>query len=392
MVDDVTVADVRDWAEELDTAAALIGSRFARSESRVRARDYLRALVACSGRRNGWRLAEHAGHGSPDGLQWLLAKSPWDADAVRDDLREYVVRHFGSPEAVLAFDETGFIKKGDQSVAVARQYTGVTGQVENCQIGVFCCYATPAGHAFIDRRLYVHQSWAADAARRERAGVPEELTFKTKPELAVDMLADLIAARVPFGWVTADEVYGRHRAFRAFMHDQAVRYVVTVACDQMVVFDRTRRAQRVDAIAATLPATSWERRSCGPGAKGQRYYDWAQVAIAVPDQTPAAGMWHLLLIRRSISDPTELTFYLCHAPENTTMARLVRVAGARWAVEEGFEVAKNEVGLDEYEVRKYNAWHRHITLVMLAHAALAVVRAKSNSKGAERRSLTVSSG
>jgi SRSO17 transposase len=380
MVDDLDVAEVAAWAAGLEEVHARIAARFARSEPRERVLAYVRGLLAPVERKNSWTLAERAGEASPDGMQRLLAAADWDADAVRDDLREYVVEHLGDPGAVMVVDETGFLKKGTKSAGVARQYSGTAGRIENCQIGVFLGYASPAGRTFLDRELYLPKVWSQDRGRCREAGVPDEVDFATKPALAIGMLARALDAEVPAGWVTADEVYGQHYRLRATLEQRGMPYVLAVPVTQHVIAaaDGSIAEFRADTLAARLPAQAWKKISAGDGAKGPRLYHWARVAIR-PLEDPARGYW--LLARRSLTDPTDLAYYLCYGPPSTPLRELVRVAGTRWAIEESFQSAKGQVGLDQYQVRRYDAWYRHITLVMLAHAFLAVTRTRAAKGG-----------
>ena len=300
--------DLAAWIAGLDDLFALVAGRFFRVEPRLRARAYVRGLLAPLASKNGWTLAEAAGDATPDGMQRLLNRATWDDDGVRDDVRAYVVRHLGSAGGVLVVDETGFIKKGLKSAGVQRQYSGTAGRVENCQLGVFCAYATGKGRALIDRELYLPKSWIAGRDRCREAAIAEDAVFATKTELARTMLARALDAGVPAAWVTADEAYGKDHQFRAWLEARRIGYVVAVASNQ---------------------------------AKGE----------------------------------LELAYYLCCAPGGTTDEDLIRVAGSRWAVEECFQTAKTETGLDQYQVRRYDAWYRHITLAMLAHAYLSVTAA-----------------
>jgi SRSO17 transposase len=384
MVDDLDVAEVAAWAEGLEEVHARIAARFARSEPRERVLAYVRGLLAPVERKNSWTLAERAGEANPDGMQRLLAAADWDADAVRDDLREYVVEHLGDPAAVLVVDETGFLKKGTKSAGVARQYSGTAGRIENCQIGVFLGYASPAGRTFLDRELYLPKAWSEDRGRCREAGVPDEVDFATKPALAIGMLTRALDAAVPAGWVTADEVYGQHYRLRAILEQRGMPYVLAVPVNQHVIttVENKIAERRADTLAARLPAQAWKKISAGDGAKGPRLYHWARVAIR-PLEDPVMGYW--LLVRRSLTDPTDLAYYLCYGPPSTPLRELVRVAGTRWAIEESFQSAKGQVGLDQYQVRRYDAWYRHITLVMLAHAFLAVTRTRAAKGGLQHR-------
>jgi SRSO17 transposase len=350
----------------LDEAFAQVAGRFRRREVRVRARACLAGMLSGLERKTGWSLAERAGEASPDGMQRLFTTACWDEGLVRDDLRSYVAAGLGAPDGVLIGDDTGFEKKGTGSAGVQRQYTGTAGKITNCQVGVFLAYASRAGRALIDRELYLPRSWTADRGRCAAAKVPAETGFATKPQLLQAMIERVLSAGTPFGWVTADEAYGDNGPLRAFLEKHQVSYVLAVSCDHMVSTAVGHR--RANALARSLPPRAWQRLSCGAGAKGQRWYDWALVATVSPT--------HMLLIRRSRSRPREQAFYLCHTPSPVPLARLVQIAGTRWAIEECFQAAKNETGLDHYQVRLYPAWYRYITLAMLALAWLAVARAR----------------
>jgi SRSO17 transposase len=307
-------------------------------------------------------------------VQRLLNGADWDAEAVRDDLREYVVEHLGEPDGVLIVDETGFLKKGKKSVGVQRQYSGTAGRRENCQIGVFLGYASAKGRTFLDRALYLPQEWAEDPARRQEAGVPEEVTFATKPELAREMLERAFVAGMPAAWITGDEIYGDATELRRWLERERHPYVFAVSCSSPIWHGG--KQERADTFVASLPAASWGTLSCGAGSQGERRYDWA--CIQLPPAQPS-GMAHWLLARRNRSDPKELAYFRAFGPETTPLEDLVGVAGMRWAIEESFEDAKGSVGLDQYEVRKWQAWYRHITLALLAHAYLEVTRRQATT-------------
>ena len=388
MGDDLCVARVQEWADGLADLDALIGRRFARSEPREHAIAYLRGLLSSDERKNSWTLSERAGDATPDGMQRLLSTTDWDPDLVRDDLQRYVVGQLGDPDGVLILDETGFLKKGTRSAGVARQYSGTAGRIENCQIGVFLTYATPAGRTFLDREPYLPKAWTEDRDRCAAAGVPADAEFATKPELAMQMLERACDSGVPARWVTADEVYGQHSKLRAKAEDLGLSYVLAVAVNQHVIAAAGHRAGqefRADALIDALPAQVWRTRSAGKGAKGDRLYDWARTPVRGINH-PDSSYW--LLARRSLSAPADLAYYLCHAPARTSLADLVRIAGTRWAIEETFQTAKGETGLDHYQVRQYTGWYRHITLSMLAHAFLTVTRSK---KGTQNRAAATSS-
>ena len=375
-----TARQVTGWADELTAVAERIGPRFARSEPRRRAVGYIRGLLSDTQRKNGWQLAEHLGDPTPDGVQHLLARADWDADAVRDDLTRYVADHLGDPDGVLVVDETGFLKKGTKSVGVARQYSGTAGRIENCQVGVFLGYATRRGRALLDRALYLPKEWTQDPGRRGEASVPEGVEFATKLVLARRMIDRALAAGVVAQWVTADAVYGSDYHFRAAVEKHGLGYVVGVRAD-FAVWAGFRQV-RAKALLAEVPVEGWQRLSCGDGAKGPRRYDWALLRTNAPDPQ-AYARW--LLIRRSVTDPEDVAYFACGGPPGTTLEELVGVAGARWAIEDLFELAKGDCGLDEYEVRSWAGWHRHITLSLWALAVVAVVRARVAQPGRRKK-------
>lgn len=369
-----TDQEVTRWADEINVASGMIGDRFSRRDLRVHSKHYLRGLISRVERKNGWQLAEELGEQTPTNLQHFIARSRWSADKVRDDLRQYLVQHLGVKDAILVVDETGFLKKGTKSVGVKRQYSGTAGRIENCQVGVFLAYRSDTGHALIDRSLYLPKEWAEDRSRRTEARIPESVTFATKPKLARLMLERTLDAGVPAKWITADEVYGSDYQFRGFCEDRGLGYVVAIS-SQTHLFLNGRRT-RVDAHAGQIPKRAWRRLSCGSGLKGERLYDWAFVVWPHhEDENFSRGF----LVRRSLSDPNKLAYFFTNAPKRTALKTIVRIAGSRWAIEECFEQAKQETGLDEYEVRSWIGWHRHITLSMLAHATLAVIRSRARS-------------
>jgi SRSO17 transposase len=344
-----------------DELMFLVAGRFPRVEPRRTAREFVLGLLSPLERKNCWWLAELAGHGDPQAMQRLLRTAVWDADAVRDDLRGFVAGQLGDAAGVLIPDETGFLKKGTGSVGVQRQYSGTAGRIENSQVGVFLSYASPAGRALIDRRVYLPRSWTGDRSRCTAAGIPADVGFATKPELALDMITGAVAAGMPAAWVASDEAYGDNGAFRTGIARLGLGYVLAVSCTHRIpAWPGGKRRLRADHLAAALPAGAWHRISAGTGSKGPRWYDWAWVC--------AHQRGHSLLIRRG-SDAT-LAFYRCWSPAPVTLATLAHVAGLRWAVEEGFQAAKSQVGLDHYQVRTWTGWHRFVTLAMLALAFL----------------------
>jgi SRSO17 transposase len=372
--DPTLVAALTASADEVVTVARRIGPRFARAEARQRAQAYLRGLLSPVERKNGWQLAEVVGDPTPYATQHLLGRADWDPDAVRDDLRTYVVAHLGDPGAVLVVDETGVVKKGSASAGVAKQDVGCVGKIERAQVGVFVAYASPKGVAFLDRALYLPEEWTDDPARCRQAGIPTTVGFATKPQLAQAMLARARAAGVPAAWVTADSIYGDDRRLRMWLEAQEQPFVLAVSGKEYVNVAATWKERRVSTLLqelTDLPAEAWQRLSAGDGEKGPRLYDWYRLPLVPPLQE---GFARWCLVRRSLRDPRDLQAYVTFAPVGTDLATLVQVAGRRWTIEVAFEAAKGEVGLDQYEVRSWTGWHRHMTLALFAQALLTVVR------------------
>jgi SRSO17 transposase len=389
---------------EVEGATARLRRHFRRTQAAEHAMDYLRGLVAEVERKNGWQLAEEAGYAHPRGIQRVLDRYAWDADAVRDDLRAYVIAELGHPAGVLVVDETGFPKQGRHSAGVARQYCSTLGKRANCQIGVFLGYASPKGHVGLDRALYLPQEWADDRERCQPVGIPEEVPFRTKPQLAWELVERALAAGVPAAWVAADEVYGNDSKFRRALEARDQAYVVAVRSDYPVStwppFGPPDRWTIAAVVAAALAAgvAHWQRRSAGAGAQGPRLYDWAYLPVRPGLQD---GWVHSVLVRRHPERTQELAYYLVYAPTGTTLEEVVGVAGARWTIDDMFKQAKGLVGLDQYEVRSWQGWYRHITLALLAFAALTIASkkggpctrsgARATSRSPSRRSVGSSS-
>jgi SRSO17 transposase len=381
-----TAEQVRGWAAEVEAVGERIAHRFARSEPRRRAVAYVRALLSDTERKNGWQVAEHLGEATPDGVQHLLARADWDADAVRDDLTRYVHESLGEAGGVLIVGETGFLKKGTKSCGVARQYTGTAGRVENAQVGVFLAYAGAKGHALIDRALYLPTEWTDDRRRCEAAGVPANVGFATKPQLAERMIRRAWAVGVSAAWVTGDTVSGHDGQFRRFLEVNGQAYLLAVPSNQPL-FDGQFRST-VGVIADAFAATEWVRASAGSGSKGPREYDWAGRAYGAVDERG----WQLwLVVRRHRERPDERAYFFARGPADTPAGELIRVAGTRWRVEECLELAKGECGLDEYEVRSWTGWHRHVTLSLIALAVVAVIRSRLPA-GRRKKGATGGSG
>jgi SRSO17 transposase len=344
-----------------------------RQEPYHQALAYVRGLMSPVERKNGWQVAEEVGEATPYAMQHLLDRAKWDCDGVRDELRRYVWETLAEPNAVLVIDETGFLKKGCKSVGVQRQYSGTAGRIENCQIGVFLSYASPRGHTLLDRELYLPKSWTDNQERCREAHVPASVAFATKPELAWRMLERTLDAGLPVAWVAGDTVYGSSQPLRANLEARKQAYALAVACKEHVEVQGTRR--RVDQVVRGLAREDWQELSAGTGSKGPRLFAWARVELAAPQ---ISGWQRWLLVRRSLDEgakPAEMAYVLVFAPTGTSLEEIVEAFGARWTVEQCFEEGKGEVGLDEYEVRSWHGWYRHVTLSMLALAFLAALRA-----------------
>lgn len=363
---DTSVAAQR-WPHRLSDLISTISDRLARPETRHTAHDLLRGLLAPLPRKNCWTLAEHVGHPTPHRFQHLLSRATIDEPGLVEDLRDYAHTHLGEQDAILILDETGDLKKGTTTVGVQRQYTGTAGRIENAQVAVYLAYATPAGHALIDHRLYLPRSWTNAPARLQTAGVPDHIAFATKPALAAQMITSALEAATPAQWVAADEVYGGNPHLRQTLEEHRLGYVMAVAGTEPLKLPHGLAT--VGELAVVTPKAAWQRLSAGPGAKGRRFYDWALI-----DAEPTPGGYRWALIRRHRSTG-ELAFYRCYAPESVPLKRLVAVAGRRWAVEESFQQSKGLAGLDEHQVRTWCSWHRWSLFAMLAYAFLAACAA-----------------
>src|SRR3954454_21091456 len=373
------------WASSLRSVKERIRPLFRQDRTATAAGLFLDVLLGPERRKTGWMRAEAAGDPGPWRQQALLDRSRWEADALRDVVRGYEVETLGEPDAVLVMDETGFLKQGKASCGVGRQYTGSAGKITNCKIGVFAAYVSDKGHAFIDRRLSLPQDWTQNPARLHAAHVPEAVGFTTKPRLALDMVEGAIAAGVPFGWVSADTVYGTGEVEMA-LRRAGKGYVLGVSATQPFNswIGKPEVVGTAEAIARDLQPSAWIRLSAGEGTQGARLYDWAYLELAdlVADEfNPAlVGTWTRgLLIRRSLTDG-ELAFFSTWCPAGTPIQTLVSVEGWRWAIEDAFETAKTELGLAHNERRSWHGWHRHVSLVMLAFAMMAAVRHHANQQ------------
>jgi SRSO17 transposase len=372
------------WASSLRDVKQRIRRLFTQERVAASAGRFLDGLLGDEPRKTGWMRAEAAGDPGPWRQQAILGRGQWEADALRDIVCEYALETLADEDAVLVIDETGFLKQGKASCGVARQYTGSAGKITNCQIGVFAAYVSRHGHAFIDRALYLPKEWTDDPARLKAAHVPSDVGFATKPKMARQMIARAIAAKVPFSFVAADSVYGTGET-ENLLRKAGKGYVLGVASNH--VFRSWGKPQPVAgtaaAIAQSLPKKAWRRLPSGEGTKGPRWHDWAYLELADLDareyNDDLAGEWTRgLLIRRNIADGS-LAFFSTWCPKGTSMQKLVSVEGHRWAIEDSFETAKNELGLDHNESRSWHGWHRHVSLVMLAFSMMAVIRHRANT-------------
>ena len=372
------------WEAELSALKDRLAPAFGRCEVRASAGAFIDGLLSGIARKTGWLMAEQAGLDRPYRMQSLLGRTVWNADMLRDLVRAEVITSLGDPSGVLVVDETGFLKKGTHSAGVARQYSGTAGRIENCQIGVFLAYASPLGQALIDRRLYLPQAWAADAARRQRAQVPEAVPFATKPQIACDLISAALDAGTPCAWVLADAVYGSDSRLRRMLEERGQPYVLAIRSNhtlRMLTDDGPLQTDPAE-MADALPRDAWSSHAAGEGSKGIRLYDWARVALPWLVEG-AFQRW--LLIRRNRRDPQGRAYYFVFAPVGASLAELAGAAGLRWTVEECFQRAKEELGLDHCEARSWHGWHRHITLCMAALAFLARLSAQLRQAASGKR-------
>lgn len=362
------------WERELAAVKARVGRVLPRRQLRETASAFLDGLLSGIERKTGWLMAEQAGAERPYRMQALLGRSRWGADQLRDEVRAYVVEALGDPDGVLIVDETGFVKKGEHSAGVARQYSGTAGRIENCQVGVFLAYASRYGQALIDRRLYLPESWTKDRARCERASIPSSIEFMTKPKMARAMIEVALDAGTPCAYVLGDAVYGADSSLRRMLEARHQPYVLAVRGAHAMRRGGERWFEETcpEDLAGELTPNDWACHAAGEGAKGPRLYDWARIRRP---WTSEQGFEHWLLVRRKRSKSAEKAYYLAFAPPGSTLADLAAVAGLRWAVEECFERAKDDLGLDHCEARSWHGWHRHMSLCMVALAFLSKLSA-----------------
>ena len=398
----MTITELDNWAEDFEDFHARFGHLFARSETREQSKKYIRGLMATIERKNSWNIAEAVGDKIPDPTQRLLYRARWDDADAGDLLQDFIIEKFGDEEGIGVVDETGFIKKGDKSAGVQRQYSGTAGKTENCQIGTFLSYTSGDVHLFLDRRLYLPESWCKDQQRRTQAKIPDDVEFKTKPEQAIEMLEHAFMKGVPMKWVTGDEVYGDSTHLRDTVIEHTGFYVLAVRCDELVWITRpgveapkkgsrgrpqkkprlaagSTPSQDVISVISEMSQDKWERFAVIEGTKSPYTYDWFAIRV-VENRSGLPGPDSWLLARRSI-DSGDISYYLSNAPADTPLTTLARIASTRYTVEQCIEEAKGEAGLDEYEVRHWHSWHRHITLSMMAHTWLASIRYQAGKKG-----------
>ena len=374
MVDDesVSCADLRDWSAEFESLTDRVAGLFVHLQSSGHARSYLSGLLAPMERKNGWTIAEYAGEKEPKAMQRFLNKASWDADDLRDLNLDYVIENLGDADGVLIADPTGFAKKGRKSAGVQRQYSGTLGRVDNCQIGTFLAFVNTAGdRVLVDRELYIpEKTWIGDRARCAEAAIPAGLEFATRPAQVIAMIKRCVQAGLEFRWFTADEEFGQNPGLRDYLENVMTAYVMAIPKSTAFI-DAAGHSTEIQDLPGQLPPSAWQRRACGIGTKGHRVYDWVVINSNRDD--------HQYMIRRSVDDG-ELAFYHCYNPRHEPDGELVRVAGTRWPVEECFQSAKGSVGLDNYQVRLYHAWYRHITLAMIAQSFLAILARRHHRK------------
>ena len=382
MLESVTEDDIAGWAEDVQVWTDELGFLFNRPEPKRTFGLFIRGLLSDAPRKNAWGLAEQLGYRSPDALQHLVSRASWDADMLRDQVRFRVVEGLGDAGGVLVVDDTQVQKWGDKSVGVAPQYCGVTGDTRNVQTMVMLTYASRHGHAYVDRELYLPESWTSDPARLKAAKVPDDRVFLTKPQLAARMLDRAVGAGAPFSAVVFDSGYGKDEALRTHLSSSGLAYAAEVP-KSLPLFDDAGRRTRADKIHRLLPGAAWQLCSQGAGEKGERTYDYAMVPVSPVRERPSDGFAFALLIRKTKQKTVtkgrsvyEFAYFLVHAPHGTSLAQMVRWTGLRWNIEDDNKAAKNEFGLEDYQVRTWPSWHRYVTSSMLAHAFIAVKRAE----------------
>lgn len=364
--------DSQDWSAEFELLTARVAGLFVTWESGAHARSYLAGLLAPIERKNGWTISEHVGEKEPKAMQRFLNLVSWDADDLRDLNLDYVIENLGDSDGVLIADPTEFAKKGKKSAGVERHYSGALGRIENCQIGTFLAFVNTAGdRLLIDRELYIpEETWFGDRDRCAEAAVPADLEFTNRPTQVVAMIKRCVQAGLEFRWFTADEEFGQNRGLRGYLEDATTAYVMAIPKGTEYT-DTAGRATQLENLPGRLSSNAWQRRACGIGTQGYRVYDWAIVDSYDGD--------HQYMIRRSIDDG-ELAFYHCYNPHHERDGELVRVAVARWPIGECLQTARGSVGLDNYQVRLYHAWYRHITLAMTAQSFLVILARRQHTK------------
>jgi len=382
----------------LDRFAPLFGVE----QNQAHARCFVQGLLHQGERRNSENIAEAIAGGNVRNLQAFITAGAWQDSAVLAELRGCVLEVLADDEAVCNYDETGFPKKGTKSVGVKRQYSGTLGRTDNCQIGVFANYCSAKGHTFMDRRLFLPEEWAKDSARRQEAGVPEGVAFRTKPELALEMLSIAVAEGVPFRWVGGDSVYGDSPTFVQGVRQLGKWYVVDTSADarawteqpQVIPAEQRPKPRRgrpctqplvvgqakcVAEVIAALPAKAWRRVTVAEGSQGPRVYEYAEVGVWFSEEG-LPGPQERLLVRRSLSQEPELKYHRSNAPAAVALEKLAAVRGTRWTIEEDIQSAKGECGLDEYETRGWAGWHHHTALSMLALVFLVLQKQRLGGK------------
>lgn len=396
------VQELRRLKPELELFLERYAPLFGRDQAQDHANRFVQGLLLGGDRRSVENIAEAIDGCVVRSLQKFIAQSPWSDADLLEELQRHVTEVLGDPDAALNVDETGFPKKGTKSVGVKRQYAGCLGRTDNCQIGVCVNYRSAAGHTLVDRRLFLPQEWADDACRREEAGVPETVVFRTKPELALEMVQQAVDGGLPFRWVTADSVYGDSPTFVQGVRALGKWYVVDTSADARVWLTEpvvipagtkgargratsqprvTTKPERVDEVVARLPAKAWKRMVVGEGSQGPRWYEYAYLWVWFSEEGLPSGP-ERLLVRRSLEQQSEVKYHRCNAPVEVPLEKLAGVRGGHWSVEQSFEAAKGECGLDEYETRGWLGWHHHTALSLLALWFLGLQKRRLGEKRA----------
>lgn len=377
------------WATSFEAFFEQFATVFQRSETRQSAQQYVRGLLADVKRKNTWQMAEQLGLPTAHGLQRMLNEALWETQEALCQLRQVTSTRLGYDPGIGVLDESGFVKWGDQSAGVSRQYCGRLGKVENCQVGVFLGYVAPTGAAFLDCQLYVPQEWCADRQRCRAAKIPDDVQFQTKPQIAQTMLERVWSEGIAMQWVVGDTLYGNSPGLRTAIHQRQRYYVLAIGAHHHVIPAATGQKTALNAVRASVPAASWHRFCFRIGEKGLIWYEWTALRVMMTNDA-VGEQW--LIIQRSLDEHSDYTFWLSNAPIQTPLVDLVGVALSRHPIENLIEEAKGEVGMADYEVRHWHGFHRHMTLVMMAHTWLKLLQHDQREKKSAPHLVELQSG